>query len=219
MSEDQKDLLSEELNEVVDPADETEPAPESAPKVEYTKTGRIKVNRPRTQAQIDAFAKAREKWEAMRRESTELKKEAILKSSQVTLEKKKKDAEAEAAKKCARAVKKYEKQKAKIIKHVPMSELPEDKAVEPVEADVPVAVEEPVPDTPPEPVKIKKTRKKPVVIVQDSDDSELESDDPQVIVVKRKSKAKSKESVPDPRFNPQPNPFARNYFYSPGAMS
>jgi len=215
MTEDQKDLLSEELNEVVDPADDTESVPESAPKVEYTKTGRVKVNRPRTQAQIDAFAKARAKWEEMRRESTELKKQATLKSSEVTLEKKKKDAEAEAAKKCDRAIKKYEKQKAKIIKHVPLPELTEDK---PVEADVPEPVEEERPPSP-EPVKRVVRKKKPVVIVQDDSESELESDDPQVIVVKRKSKAKPKEPVPDPRFNPQPNPFARNYFYNPGAMS
>jgi len=206
MSEDQKDLLSEELDEVVDPADTTEP------KVEYTKTGRVKVNRPRTQAQIDAFAKARARWEEMRRESTELKKQATLKSSEATLEKKKKDAEAEAAKKCERAVKKYEKQKAKIVKNDPLPELTEDKVVEPVEAVVPD-----VPDTPPSPVKIRR-KKKPVVIVQDDSESELESDDPHVIVVKWK--AKPKEPVPDPRFKPvQSNPFGRNYFYSQTAMS
>jgi hypothetical protein len=121
-----EDLLSNELDEVVDPADETATAPE----IQYTKTGRVKVNRPRTQAQIDAFAKARARWEEMRRESTELKKQATLKSSEVTLEKKKKDAEAEAAKKCERAVKKYEKQKAKIVKNDPLPELPEDKEPE-----------------------------------------------------------------------------------------
>ena len=210
-----EDLLSNELDEVVDPADTTEPTPE----IQYTKTGRVKVNRPRTQAQIDAFAKARAKWEEMRRESTELKKQATLKSSEVTLKKKQLDAEAEAAKKCERAIKRHEKQKAKIIKNNPMPELPEDNPVEPDVPDVPVEPE-PEPE-PPSPVKIKKTRKKqPVVIVQDDSESELESDDPQVIVVKRKSKAKPKEPVPDPRFKPaQSNPFARNYFYNPGAMS
>ena len=208
MTEDQKDLLSEELNEVVDPADE------AAPKVEYTKTGRVKVNRPRTQAQIDAFAKARARWEEMRRESTELKKQAALKSSEVTLQKKQLDAEAEAKQKCDRAIKKYQKQKAKLVKNDPMPELPEDK-----EPELPVAVEpEPEPE-PKSPVKRVVRKKKPVVIVQDDSESELESDDPQVIVVKRKSKAKPKEPVPDPRFNPQPNPFGRNYFYNPGAMS
>ena len=207
MSEDQKDLLSEELNEVVDPADET------APKVEYTKTGRVKVNRPRTQAQIDAFAKARARWEEMRRESTELKKQAALKSSEVTLQKKQLDAEAEAKQKCDRAIKKYQKQKAKLVKNDPMPELPEDK-----EPELPVAVEpEPEPE-PKSPVKRVVRKKKPVVIVQDDSESELESDDPQVIVVKRKSKAKPKEE-PDPRFKPQSNPFGRNYFYSPSAMS
>ena len=212
MSEDQKDLLSEELDDVVDPADETEPAPE--PKVEYTKTGRIKVNRPRTQAQIDAFAKARARWEQMRKESTELKKQATLKSSEATLEKKKKDAELEAKIKCDRAIKKYEKQKAKIVKNDPLPELTEDKVVEPVEP------EPDVPEPEPEPVKRVVRKKKPVVIVQDDSESELESDDPQVIVVKRKSKAKPKETVPDQRFNPvQSNPFGRNYFYNPGAMS
>jgi seryl-tRNA synthetase len=206
-----EDLLSEELDEVVDPADTTEPTPE----IQYTKTGRVKVNRPRTQAQIDAFAKARARWEEMRRESTELKKQATLKSSEVTLQKKQQDAEAEAKIKVDRAVKKYQKQKEKLIKNDPLPELTEDKPVEPDVPDVPD-----VPDTPePEPVKIKKTRKKPVVIVQDDSESELESDDPHVIVVKRKSKAKAKEPVPDPRFNPQPNPFGRNYFYSQTAMS
>jgi hypothetical protein len=204
MSEDQKDLLSEELDEVVDPADTTEP------KVEYTKTGRVKVNRPRTQAQIDAFAKARARWEEMRKESTNLKKQATLKSSEATLEKKKKDAEAEAAKKCERAVKKYEKQKAKIVKNDPLPELPEDK--EPELPPPPPPVEEHVEEErPPSPVKIRR-KKKPVVIVQDDSESELESDDPQVIVVKRKSKAKPKEPIPDPRFKPvQSNPFGRNY--------
>jgi seryl-tRNA synthetase len=208
--------MSEELNEVVDAGDETESVPESVPEIQYTKTGRVKVNRPRTQAQIDAFAKARAKWEEMRRESTELKKQATLKSSEVTLQKKQQDAEAEAAKKCERAIKKYQKQKAKIVKNDPMPELTEDKPVEPDVPDVPD-----VPDTPePEPVKRVVRKKKPVVIVQDDSESELESDDPQVIVVKRKSKAKPKEPVPDPRFKPaQSNPFARNYFYSPTAMS
>ena len=208
-----EDLLSNELDEVVDPADETEP------KVEYTKTGRVKVNRPRTQAQIDAFAKARARWEEMRRESTELKKQATLKSSEATLEKKKKDAEAEAAKKCERAVKKYEKPKAKIVKNDPLPELPEDKVVEPVEPPPPPVVEHNEEERPPSPVKIRR-KKKPVVIVQDDSESELESDDPQVIVVKRKSKAKPKEPIPDPRFKPvQSNPFGRNYFYSQTAMS
>ena len=212
MSADQKDLLSEELDDVVDPADETESVPESVPEIQYTKTGRIKVNRPRTQAQIDAFAKARARWEEMRRESTELKKQATLISSEVTLEKKKKDAEAEAAKKCDRALKKYQKQKAKLIKHDPMPELPEDK-----EPELPVE-EEPEPEPEPEPVKRVVRKKKPVVIVQDDSESELESDDPHVIVVKRK--AKPKEPVPDPRFKPvQSNPFGRNYFYSSSAMS
>ena len=207
-----EDLLSNELDEVVDPADTTEPTPE----IQYTKTGRIKVNRPRTQAQMDSFAKARARWEEMRRESTELKKQAILKSSEVTLQKKQQDAEAEAKIKVDRAVKKYQKQKEKLIKNDPLPELPEDK--EP-ELPSPPVEEEPVPDTPPSPVKIKKTRKKkPVIIVQESDDSELESDDTNVIFVKKKS-ARPKEPVPDPRFKPQPNPFGRNYFYSQTAMS
>ena len=214
-----EDLLSEQLDEVVDAGDETKIETESVPKVEYTKTGRVKVNRPRTQAQIDAFAKARARWEEMRRESTELKKQATLKSSEVTLQKKQKDAEAEAAKKCERAIKKYEKQKSKLVKHDPLPELTEDKPVEVVEPDVPPPVEEePIEEEPPSPVKIRR-KKKPVIIVQDSDDSELESDDTNIIFVKKKS-AKPKEPVPDPRFKPaQSNPFARSYFYNPGAMS
>ncbi len=212
MSEDQKDLLSEELDEVVDAGDETESVPE--PEIQYTKTGRVKVNRPRTQAQIDAFAKARAKWEEMRRESTEMKKQAALISSEVTLKKKQQDAEAEAKQKCERAIKKYEKQKSKIVKHAPLPELPEDK-----EPELPPPIE-PEPEPEPEPVKRVRKKKQPVVIVQDDSESELESDDPQVIVVKRKSKAKPKEPIPDPRFKPvQSNPFGRPYFYNPGAMS
>ena len=72
MSEDQKDLLSDELDDVVDPADETKSVPET--NVEYTKTGRIKQNRPRTEAQIAAFAKAQARWNEMRKESVDLKK-------------------------------------------------------------------------------------------------------------------------------------------------
>ena len=211
-----EDLLSEQLDEVVDAGDETKIETESVPKVEYTKTGRVKVSRPRTQAQIDAFAKAREKWEQMRKESTELKKQAALKSGQVTLEKKQKDAEAEAAKKCERAIKKYEKQKSKLIKNIPMPEITEDKPVEAVEPVEPEPVE---PEPEPEPVKIRRKKKQPVVIVQDDSESELESDDPQVIVVKRKPKAKE-PPIQDPRFKPiQSNPFGRNYFYNPGSMS
>jgi hypothetical protein len=139
-----------------------------------------------------------------------------LKSSEVTLKKKQLDAEAEAKIKVERAIKRHEKQKAKIIKHDPMPEITEDN---PVEADVPEPVEEHIEERPPSPEPVKRVvrKKKPVVIVQDDSESELESDDPQVIVVKRK--AKPKEPVPDPRFKPQPNPFGRNYFYSPTAMS
>ena len=211
MSEDQKDLLSDELDEVVDPADETESVPE--PKVEYTKTGRIKQNRPRTEAQIAAFAKAQARWNEMRKESVDLKKQALLKSREITLEKKKKDAEEEAAKKCERAVRKYEKQKSKLVKNEPMPEVPENTVVPEVNE-----VEEP-PEPEPAPVVVKKVRKKkPVVVVQEEEsESDLESDDARVIFVRRK--AKPKEPVPDPRFAPQTNPFGRPYFFDRSAMN
>ena len=210
MSDEQKDLLSDELDEVVDPADATETVPET--KVEYTKTGRIKQNRPRTEAQIAAFAKAQARWNEMRKESVDLKKQALLKSREITLEKKKKDAEEEAKIKCERAVKKYEKQKSKIVKNEPMPGVPENEVVPEV------AVVEP--EVEPEPtVVVKKVRKKkPVVVVQDESESDLESDDPRVIFVKRK--AKPAEPVPDPRFVPkETNPFGRNYFFDRSAMS
>ena len=212
MSEDQKDLLSDELDEVVDPADATETVPET--KVEYTKTGRIKQNRPRTEAQIAAFAKAQARWNEMRKESVDLKKQALLKSREITLEKKKKDAEEEAKIKCERAVKKYEKQKSKIVKNEPMPGVPENTVV-PEVAEVP----EPEPEPEEPPVVVKKVRKKkPVVVVQDESESDLESDDPRVIFVKRK--AKPAEPVPDPRFVPkETNPFGRNYFFDRSAMS
>ena len=210
MSDEQKDLLSDELDEVVDPADATETVPET--KVEYTKTGRIKQNRPRTEAQIAAFAKAQARWNEMRKESVDLKKQALLKSREITLEKKKKDAEEEAKIKCERAVKKYEKQKSKIVKNEPMPVVPENTVV-------PEVAEVPEPDEP-EPTVVKKVRKKkPVVIVQQEEsESDLESDDARVIFVKRK--AKPKEAVPDPRFVPkETNPFGRNYFFDRSAMS
>ena len=211
MSEDQKDLLSDELDEVVDPADATETVPET--KVEYTKTGRIKQNRPRTEAQIAAFAKAQARWNEMRKESVDLKKQALLKSREITLEKKKKDAEEEAKIKCERAVKKYEKQKSKIVKNEPMPGVPENEVVPEV------AVVEPEVEPEPEVVVKKVRKKKPVVIVQQEEsESDLESDSPHVIFVKRK--AKQKEPVPDSRFVPnQSNPFGRNYFFDRSAMS
>ena len=213
MSDEQKDLLSDELDEVVDPADATETVPET--KVEYTKTGRIKQNRPRTEAQIAAFAKAQARWNEMRKESVDLKKQALLKSREITLEKKKKDAEEEAKIKCERAVKKYEKQKSKIVKNEPMPGVPENEVVPEV------AVVEP--EVEPEPtVVVKKVRKKkPVVIVQQEEsESDLESDSPHVIFIKKKTKAKPAEPVPDSRFVPnQSNPFGRNYFFDRSAMS
>ena len=213
MSDEQKDLLSDELDEVVDPADATETVPET--KVEYTKTGRIKQNRPRTEAQIAAFAKAQARWNEMRKESVDLKKQALLKSREITLEKKKKDAEEEAKIKCERAVKKYEKQKSKIVKNEPMPGVPENEVV-PEVAEV-----DPEPDEPEPTVVVKKVRKKkPVVVVHEESESDLESDSPHVIFIKKKTKAKPAEPVPDSRFVPnQSNPFGRNYFFDRSAMS
>jgi len=208
------DLLSEEMNEIVDPGDEPEIEPE--PPVEYTKTGRIR--KPRTQAQIDGFAKARAKWVEMRSETSLEKKKLEVKSRELTLEKAKKDAEAEVAKKCERAKKRYEAAKAKVPELVVPEPVPEDETV----AEVREVYEPPSPPRHPSPVK-RTRKKKPVVIVQDSDDSELESDNPQVIFVKKKSKPKEEQVTPpppDPRFSQaKDNPFGRNYFYDRNAMS
>ena len=205
------DLLSEELNEIVEP--EIDPEIELAePPVEYTKTGRIR--KPRTQAQIDGFAKARAKWVEMRSETSVEKKKLEVKSRELTLEKAKRDAEADVAKKCEKAKKRYEAAKAKLPPITVPESVPEDTIV----PEVTVLPEYEPPSPPPSPVK-RTRKKKPVVIVQDSDDSELESENPQVIFVKKKSKPKE-EPVPDPRFaQPKDNPFGRPYFYDRNAMS
>ena len=206
------DLLSDELNEIVDPGDEIEPEIEPEPPVEYTKTGRIR--KPRTQAQIDGFAKARAKWVEMRSETSVEKKKLEVKSRELTLEKTKKDAEADVAKKCEKAKKRYEAAKAKLPPITVPDPVPEDTIV----PEVAVLPEYEPPSPPPSPVK-RTRKKKPVVIVQDSDDSELESENPQVIFVKKKSKPKE-EPVPDPRFSQvKDNPFGRPYFYDRNAMS
>ena len=211
------DLLSDELNEIVDPGDEIEPEIEPEPPIEYTKTGRIR--KPRTQAQIDGFAKARAKWVEMRSETSVEKKKLEVKSRELTLEKAKKDAEADVARKCERAKKRYEAAKAKVPELVVPEPVPEDEAV----AEVREVYEPPSPPRHPSPVK-RTRKKKPVVIVQDSDDSELESDNPQVIFVKKKTKPKEEQVTPppppDPRFSQaKDNPFGRNYFYDRNAMS
>ena len=202
MSKANEDLLANELNDIVDSADETEDVVEK--KIEYTKTGRVKqAPKPRTEAQIEAFAKARAKWSEMRRESTKSKNEANLKSRELTMEKKKKEANVI----CEKAQKRYDKAKSKILPPDKMPLINEDKKTE-------IPIEDEEEEAPP--VIIKKTRKKkPVVIVDDGNsESELESDDPHIIFVKRKAKAKPAEPPPPPT-----NPFGKPYFYSTGAMS
>jgi len=194
MSQEVQDILS---NEIVDEESE----PELEPEIQYDKRGRIK--KPRTQAQIEAFQKARAKWMEMRVDSVAAKKQAELKSREITLEKQKADAMV----KCEKATARYEKQKSKIIKSVPKEVLKENEVEE--EEEQPEIV-----------VKTKRAprKKKQVVVVQDEEDEEdLESDDPSVIFVKRK--VKPKEPVPDPRFDPRQNHFGRPYFYNVNAMS
>jgi len=207
MSQEIQDILSNELvdePEIEQSDTQSEIEPETD--VQYDKRGRVK--KPRTQAQIEAFQKARAKWVEMRADSVAAKKEAELKSREVTLKKQKADAMV----KCEKAKARYEKQKAKITKvPEPIPELKENE-VEQEEAEI---------DEEPEiVVKTKRAprKKKQVVVVQDEEDEEdLESDDPSVIFVKRK--AKPKEPVPDPRFDPRQNAFGRPYFYNVNAMS
>ena len=207
--------MSEEIPEINgDEIDETVP---DEPKVEYTKSGRVK--KPRSQAQIDALLKAREVWKAnqagriVKREENKL--QSLKEQVDTKMERVAKKAEKEVENKCKKAVARYEKQKKILSERTTvMPEVPED-AVVPEVNEVP----EPEPEPEPEPAPVKKVRKKkPVVVVQEESESELESDDPHVIFVKKK--AKPKEAVPDPRFAPkQSNPFGRPYFYNPGAMS
>jgi len=201
MSQEVQDILS---NELIDEPEieqcDTQSEIEIEPEIQYDKRGRIK--KPRTQAQIEAFKKARERWMEMRAESVEAKKQAELKSREITLEKQKADAMI----KCDRAKARYEKQKSKIIKAVPepVPEVEENAAEE--EPEIVVKTKRPP------------RKKKQIVVVQDEEDEEdLESDDPSVIFVKRK--VKNKEPVQDPRFDPRQNHFGRPYFYNVNAMS
>ena len=206
--------MSEEIPEIN--GDEIDETVTDEPKVEYTKSGRIK--KPRSQAQIDALLKAREVWKSnqagriVKREENKL--QSLKEQVDTKMERVAKKAEKEVENKCKKAVARYEKQKKILSERVPsMPEVPENEVVPEV------AVVEPEPEPEPEPVVVKKVRKKqPVVVVQEESESELESDDARVIFVKRK--AKPKEPVPDPRFVPQQsNPFGRPYFYNAGAMS
>ena len=204
--------MSEEIPEINNEIDETVT---DEPKVEYTKSGRVK--KPRSQAQIDALLKAREVWKSNQADRIVKREENKLQSLKEQVDTKKervaKKAEIEVENKCKKAVARYEKQKKILSERVPaLPEVPEDTVV-------PEVNEVPEPEPEPEPVIVKKVRKKkPVVLVQEESESELESDDPHVIFVKRK--AKPKEAVPDPRFVPQQtNPFSRPYFFNPGAMS
>ena len=202
MSADNEDLLANELNDIVDSADETENVVEK--KIEYTKTGRIKqAPKPRTEAQIEAFAKARAKWSEMRKESTKSKNEANLKSRELTMDKKKKEANVI----CEKAQQRYNKAKSKILPNDKMPLIDESK-----KSEIPIEDEE---EEEAPPVIIKKTRKKKQVVIVDdgNSESELESDDPHIIFVKRKAKAKPE---PPP---PPVNPFSKPYFYNVGAMS
>tara|TARA_R110000868_G_scaffold103304_2_gene284564 strand:- start:162 stop:782 length:621 start_codon:yes stop_codon:yes gene_type:complete len=206
--------MSEEIPEIN--GDEIDETVTDEPKVEYTKSGRVK--KPRSQAQIDALLKAREVWKANQANRIVKREENKLQSLKEQVDTKKervaKKAEIEVENKCKKAVARYEKQKKILSERVPvMPEVPENEVV-------PEVNEVPEPEPEPEPpVVVKKVRKKkPVVVVQDESESELESDSPHVIFVKRK--AKPKEPVPDPRFEPkQTNPFSRPYFYNVGAMS
>ncbi len=205
--------MSEEIPEINgDEIDETVP---DEPKVEYTKSGRVK--KPRSQAQIDALLKAREVWKANQAGRIVKREENKLQSLKEQVDTKKervaKKAEIEVENKCKKAVARYEKQKKILSERTTvMPEVPENEVV-------PEVNEVPEPEPEPEPAPVKKVRKKkPVVVVQDESESDLESDSPHVIFVKKK--AKPKEPVTDPRFAPkQSNPFGRPYFYNPGAMS
>ena len=206
--------MSEEIPEIN--GDEIDETVTDEPKVEYTKSGRVK--KPRSQAQIDALLKAREVWKANQANRIVKREENKLQSLKEQVDTKKervaKKAEIEVENKCKKAVARYEKQKKILSERVPvMPEVPENEVVPEVN-EVPEPEHEPEP-----PVVVKKVRKKkPVVVEQDESESELESDSPHVIFVKRK--AKPKEPVPDPRFEPkQTNPFSRPYFYNVGAMS
>ena len=210
MSQEVQDILSNEIEP--EPECDTQSEIEPEPEIQYDKRGRIK--KPRTQAQIEAFQKARAKWIEMRADSVAAKKEAQFKSREITLEKQKADAivkcekaKADAIVKCEKAKARYEKQKSKIIKSVPeeVPEVEENEVEENEEPEIVVKTKRP-------PIK-----KKQIVVVAEESEDELESDDPSVIFVKRK--VKPKEPVPDPRFDPRQNHFGRPYFYNVNAMS
>ena len=205
--------MSEEIPEIN--GDEIDETVTDEPKVEYTKSGRVK--KPRSQAQIDALLKAREVWKTNQAERIVKREENKLQSLKEQVDTKKervaKKAEKDVEDKCKKAVARYEKQKKILSERVPvMPGVPENEVV-PEVAEV-----DPEPDEPEPEVVVKKVRKKkPVIVVQEESESDLESDDPSVIFVKRKAKPKPE---PDPRFAPkETNPFSRPYFYNVGAMS
>ena len=203
--------MSEEIPEIN--GDEIDETVTDEPKVEYTKSGRVK--KPRAQAQIDALLKAREVWKTNQADRIVKREENKLQSLKEQVDTKKervaKKAEIEVENKCKKEVARYEKQKKILSERVPvMPGVPENEVV-PEVAEVDPEPEEPT-------VVVKKVRKKkPVIVVQEESESDLESDDPSVIFVKRKAKPKPE---PDPRFAPkETNPFSRPYFYNVGAMS
>jgi hypothetical protein len=210
--------MSEEIPEIN--GDEIDETVTDEPKVEYTKSGRVK--KPRSQAQIDALLKAREVWKTNQADRIVKREENKLQSLKEQVDTKKervaKKAEKDVEDKCKKAVARYEKQKKILSERVPvMPGVPENEVV-PEVAEV-----DPEPEVEPEEptVVVKKVRKKkPVVVVHEESESDLESDSPHVIFIKKKTKAKPAEPVPDSRFVPnQSNPFGRNYFFDRSAMS
>ena len=199
------DLLAEELIETVEINEDLPIEVPEVPEVQYKK--------PRSQAQIDALKKANAAWQAKQATVVAKKKEALIETidlaSKSKIEKNQKiiDKQVELA----------EKRKNRVLKSTPLK--PVD---EPVEAEVEVEVEVEVEKV----EKVKKVKpKKPTIVVQQRSDSDSETDQENIIFIKRRPRKKAPEPIietpkqaPVPHFYQQPNAFSRPYFYNINSM-
>ena len=209
------DLLSEELVDVVD-TDVTDviEIPDE-PKIEYTKTGKVK--KPRSQAQIEALKKANAAWSAKQAGVVQKKKDALIETIELASKTKIMKQEKLIEKQRELALKRLNKVN-KTSLSTPLEEEPSSDTNEIIDDEVDPEKKEKV-------AKIKKMKtKKPIVVVEQNSDSESEADDNNIIFIKRRPRKIAPEPValepivPVPHFVHPPSAFSRPYFYNVNAM-